>query len=247
VRQGYYHQTLYPETHLADLLALLLASLSTLLQPGVTEQQLEAQLAAAVKASQPAPLKDVKVDASGVSSIQVDKLEFRFTEIAMDQLQVERATFTVTGIQRNKAGRLSLKSIGWSAAIADGALTRALRAEGGKLKDAQVTIVPGGLTLNGKWPLGITKVKYGVTGNLSVDGTLLNFHIDKSDISGVGMTKGINDMIEGEVNPVYDFERFAARSAKEIKLAREQLAYDFKLRVDKLEPRAGHIIVHGSA
>jgi hypothetical protein len=232
---------------LSDLLALLLASLSTLLQPGVTEAQLETKLAAAVKAAQPAPLQDVSVDASGVSALAVDKLEFRFSEITLDELQVERATFTVHGIQRNKAGRLSLKSIGWSAAIEDGALTTALRAEGGKMKDATVTIAPSGLTLTGKWPLGFTKVKYGVTGNLSVDGTLLNFHIDKSDISGVGMTRGINDLIEKEVNPVYDFAKFAARSAREIKLAREQLAYDFKLGVSRIEPKAGHIIVHGSA
>jgi hypothetical protein len=232
---------------LADLLALLLATLSTLLQPGVTQQQLESKLAAAVKSAQPAPLKEVTVVAAGVSAGGADKVEFHFTDITLDKLDVSKATFTVTGVKKGQSGKLSLKGISWSAAIDDGALSEALRAEGGKMKDATVTIAAGGLTLNGKWPLGITKVKYGVTGNLSVDGTLLNFHIDKSDISGVGMTKGINVMIEKEVNPVYDFARFAARSAKEIRLAREKLNYDFKLRVGKIEPKAGHIIVYGSA
>lgn len=232
---------------MSDLLALLLATLSTLLQPGVTEQQLETKLAAAVKTAQPAPLQGVSVDAAGVTPSGADKVEFHFTDITLDKLDVGRATFTVSGVKKETGGKLSLKGISWSAAIDDGALTDALRAEGGKMKDATVTIAPAGLTLNGKWPLGFTKVKYGVTGNLSVDGTLLNFHIDKSDISGVGMTRGINGMIEKEVNPVYDFARFAARSAKEIQLAKDKLNYDFKLRVGKIEPKAGHIIVYGSA
>jgi hypothetical protein len=253
---------------MTDLIALLLATLSGMLQPGVSEQQLEARLAQAVLAEQPAPLEDVKVDATGVTAAGANKVEFRFTAITLDELVVNRATFTITGVKTSGAGmpagdaggqgrprhsakaaapKLSLSGITWSAAISADALTTALRAEGGKMKSAVVTIAPGGLTLRGKWPLAITKVSYGVTGNLEVDGSLLNFHIDKSDISGIGVPGGINGMIEKEVNPVYDFARFAARSEKEIKLAKEQLNYDFKLRIKKIEPRAGHIIVYGSA
>jgi hypothetical protein len=250
---------------MTDLIALLLATLSGMLQPGVSEQQLEAKLAQAVLAEQPAPLEAVKVDATGVSAIGAEKVEFRFSSITLDELVVDRATFTISGVKKSGAGvsagedggqgrpphsnngKLTLSGISWSAAISDDALTTALRAEGGKMKDATVTIAPSGLTLRGKWPLAITKVSYGVSGNLSVEGSLLNFHIDKSDVAGIGVPGGINGMIEKEVNPVYDFARFAARSEKEIKLAKEQLNYDFKLRVKKIEPKAGHIIVYGSA
>jgi len=238
---------------MSDLLALLLATLSGMFQPGITEQQLETKLGQVIKAEQPAPLDDVTVDVTGVSASGAEKVEFHFTDITLDELIVSRATFTVSGLKRSAAaeggatGKLSLESISWSAAIGDKQLTKALRAEGGNMKDAAVTIAPSGVTLRGKWPLAIAKVSYGVTGNLEVEGSLLNFHIDRSDISGIGVPGGINGMIEKEVNPVYDFARFAARSEKEIKLAREKLDYDFALTVKKIEPRAGHIIVYGSA
>ncbi|MDQ3022865.1 MAG: hypothetical protein M3R04_00560 [bacterium] len=255
---------------MTDLLTLLLATLSGMFQPGVTEQLLETKLAQLVTAGQPAPLKGVTVDATGVSASGADKVEFRFRELVLDELVVSRMTFTIEGVEKSGAvpqtrevgesedpprlttrqissGKLSLKGISWSAAIGDKELTTALRAEGGKMKDASVKIAPSGLTLRGKWPLAITKVSYGVTGNLEMDGSLLNFHIDKSDISGIGVPGSFNTKIEKEVNPVYDFASFAARSEKEIKLAREQLNYDFKLTVKKIEPKAGHIIVYGSA
>src|SRR5690349_11881034 len=108
---------------MTDLIALLLATLSGMLQPGVSEQQLETKLAQAVLSEQPAPLEDVKVEATGVSATGADKVEFRFSAITLDELVVDRATFTITGVQKlapaegGATGKLSLSGITWSAAI----------------------------------------------------------------------------------------------------------------------------------
>jgi hypothetical protein len=234
---------------MGDLIALLLLTLNGLLGPGVSEAQLEQKLAEVIMTEQPAPLKDVKVDASGVRADGLDKIEFKFTQLYMEPLTIGTATFTVTGISRAGQDKLKLGGISWKGTISEQSLTTALRADGGKLKDAVVTVAPEGLTLRGKWPVAfVSKVGYGVTGNIDVEQqTWLMFSILRSDVSGFGIPKGINGLIEKEVNPVYDLARFKARSRKEIELAREKLNYDFELQVEKIVPKAGHIIVSGSA
>src|SRR5436309_2968651 len=140
---------------MSDLIALLLATLGSLLHPGVTQAQLEQKLAAVVLQQQPAPIKAVTVVATGVTATGADKVEFHFTNLYMEPLMVEKSTFTVTGVQKGKDGRLSVKAIAWSAALGQDALTTALESQGGKMSDAVVTIEPEGLTLHGKWPLAL--------------------------------------------------------------------------------------------
>lgn len=234
---------------MGDLVALLLLTLNGLLGPGVTQAQLEQQLAAVILAEQPAPLESVTVEAAGVSATGVERVDFKFRQLYMDPVVIGTATFTVTGIRRAGADKLTLGDISWNGSISEQSLTKALRSEGGNMKSAQVSVAPEGLTLRGRWPLALgAKVGYSVTGNMHIDAqTYLMFRIVRSDVSGVGVPKGLNNMIEREVNPVYDLAKFAARSRREIALAREKLNYDFDLRVEEITARTGHIIVTGSA
>ncbi|MCC7479249.1 hypothetical protein IT575_12430 [bacterium] len=234
---------------MADLIALLMLALGTQLKSGVSESKLEKELAAIVLKEQPAPLDEVKVDASGVSASGCDSITFDFKKLTMDPLVLRSASITVKKVKKASDGKLSIAGIQWSSDIGESELTEALQSQVDKLKDTTISIAADGLTLTGKYPVIFgSKVSYSVTGDLSMeDETLLMFHIDKSKVSGVGLPKGLNKTIEKEVNPVYDLRKFKAKSQKEIQLAKDKLNYDFELKIVDIKPMDGHIIVSGKA
>jgi hypothetical protein len=234
---------------MADLIALLLVTVASLMQPGVKEAAFEQTLAATVQREQPAPLREVRVDATGLTASVAEEVEFRFSDLKLDKMTVAAVTFTIKGLKKDKAGKLSISGIAWDADISDDELTRALQADGGKLKDAVVTITADGVSLRGSYPLLFgSRTSFEVTGDLVVEEeTWLMYHISKNKVGGIKVPRELNKQIEKSVNPVYDLARFAARSAKEIELAKKDLNYDFNLKVSTLKPRDGHIIITGSA
>jgi len=208
---------------MADLVALLMLTLVGLIKPGINDTQLEKQLAAVVQKEQPAPLEKVVVETSKASAAGVEKVDFHFTNLLMEPLMVRDANFVVSGIKKLSADKLSLKSINWKAQVDQEALTVALNSHADKLKDAKVTLTPDGITLSGKYKVLFgKKMSFSVTGNLFVEeDSLLMFHIDKSKAAGMNIPKGLNNIIEDEVNPVYDLAKCAARSKKDIEFAKE--------------------------
>lgn len=234
---------------MADLIALLMLTLSGLLKPGVSEAKLEKDLGAIVLKEQPAPLDEITVDATGVSASGCKTITFNFRKLTLDPLLLRTASITVSDVKKASDGKLSIGGIKWKADIGQGELTEALQEHVDKLKDTVITITKDGLTLDGKYPVLFgSKVSYSVSGDLKVENdTLLMFYIDKSKVSGVGLPKGLNKTIEKEVNPVYDLAKFRAKSEKEIKLAKEKLNYDFNLLIKDIKPQDGHIIVGGTA
>jgi hypothetical protein len=234
---------------MADLIALLMLTLSAQLKPGASETQIEAKIAALVKQEQPAPHEGIKVDASGVSAKGCSSITFSFDGLLLDPVLLKSADITVSEVKKGTDGKLSIAGIEWSADIGEQELTAALQQKVEKFKETTIDINPAGLTLSGRYPLlfGAT-VSYSVSGEVIVeDETLLMFYIDKSKVSGVGLPKGLNKKIEKEVNPVYDLAKFRAKSEKEIRLAKEQLSYDFNLLIVTITPQDGHIIVSGTA
>jgi hypothetical protein len=234
---------------MADLIALLLLTLGGQLKTGVTEAQLEKQIAAVVKQEQPAPLEDLSVDVTGASASGCDSITFKFEKLMLDPVLMKSADITISKVKKSADGKLSIGGIKWTADMGQAELTEALQQQVDKLKDSTVTISSDGLTLSGKYAVLLgAKMPYSVTGDLKVeDETLLMFYIDKSKVSGVGLPKGLNKTIEKEVNPVYDLKKFRSKSEKEIKLAKEKLNYDFNLLIVTIEPKDGHIIVSGTA
>src|SRR5690348_10363899 len=102
---------------MADLIALLLATVSTLMMPGVQEAKFEQQLAAAVQQEQPAPIGKVSVDATKLTASTAGAVEFSFDDLKLDDMSVEYATFTVNGLKKGADGKLSIGSIEWDADI----------------------------------------------------------------------------------------------------------------------------------
>jgi len=232
----------------ADLIVLLLATLTSLLAPGVREADLEKQVAAAVLAKPPVPIAAVKVDAAGVSSHGVKSIEFDLSDLLLDPLLIADACIAITHVSKVPQGKLAILGIAWSADITEEALTAALNAHTSSLKSAQVKLEEEGITLSGKYKTRLFPVPFSVKGQLVVENdTQLVFRIDKSRMSGVPVPGPLNRIIEREVNPVYDLAKFAKRNEKDIARAKEQLSYTFKLQVEEITPGSGHIRAAGKA
>lgn len=233
---------------MAELMALLIATLGALLGTGTSDKVLAAQVAKAVQDKPPVPIESVEVACKGSSAQGVDEISFILDGLLLDPLLLKEAQINVGAVRRAADKKMSIGSIAWTADIAEAELTKALRSHVDKLADATVSIAPEGITLSGTYPMWPFPIPYTVTGDLVVENqTQLVFHITKSGAAGMKLPGGLNKMIEKEINPVYDLAKFAARSKKDIERAKQQLNYDFKLLVEKLTPAEGHIIVTGTA
>ncbi len=233
---------------MADLIALLLATLTGLLVPGVKEAQLEQKIRTAVLAQQPVPIADVTVDCAGVSATQVDELTFNLTDVLLDPLLISQAQMKIGAVKPVKGGKVSIKSIAWSAELSEAALTDALNSHAESLSGAKVRVEPDGITLSGKYKTILGKMPFEVKGQLEIENqTLLVFKIDKSRMTGIPIPKQVNKIIEREVNPIYDLAKFSKRNQKDIQRAKEKLNYEFHLEILSMTPKDQFLFVVGKA
>lgn len=234
---------------MADLIAILMAALAGLLKPGVTDAQIEKQLATLLRDQPPAPCASYKVDAEGVSATAVSRITLSFEGLAMDPLLVKSARFEVSKLKLGQDGRLAIGTISWDAVLDQAALTEALSVSQDSIKNPLVEITPDVISISGKYkaPLG-ARVSFKVDGTLGVEeDTLLMFRIDKTRAAGIDTPKWVSKKVEQAVNPVYDLAKFEKRSKKDIEFAKEKLDYDFKLKVSTIQPGSGKLAVAGSA
>jgi hypothetical protein len=245
---------------MAELIALLLAAVASLLNAGAGPAELEAKVRQTVLDNPPVPLEDVQIHAVPAAQLKLApgqakppagsvQLTFEFSGLYLEPLLIKHAVITVGGVKRAADGKLTIESIAFTTRITEQALTDALKADTDKLgPEPQVLIDEAGVALKGSYGALVTRVPFEVKGNLSVQNqTQLMFAIDRSKMAGVAIPGPVNKLIEREVNPVYDLAKFHQRSKKDIDRARAQLNYEFYLQVRELTPQAGYIIVTGVA
>ncbi|GEM_PF-1813296 len=245
---------------MSELIALLMVTLSQLLGAGVPPAELAEQLRAAVLEAAPMEIADA---AAVIAPEPVDgdaerpqqrpdrelwRLTFTFDDIYLEPLLVRELAIEVCDLHLQDDGSLRIGSLAFSAEFTQEALTEALAAKPGSLRNPQVLLDPDGITLKGSYSTWIGRVPFEVKGNLSVEEqTQLVFSIDKSKMIGVPIPGPVNRIVQREVNPVYDLDAFAERSRKDIQRARDLLDYEFYLEVEQITPKQGHIIVTGHA
>jgi hypothetical protein len=233
---------------MAELVAMLLLTLSGLFGSGAADEQYSELLSAAVRRQKPVPMQSVEVLCSESSDSCIGELAFSFGGLVLEPLLIESARIEVGQLSRDAEGRMTMDGIAWTARISDKDLTAALQSHVDRLHDASVKIDKQGLTLYGSYPLLGVAIPYSLRGQLAVENdSELVFRIDQSKLSGLAMPAGLNALIEKEVNPVYDLKTFSKRSRKDIERAKEQLSYEFALHIESISCGKGHIIVAGSA
>jgi len=218
---------------LAEFIALLLAALTGMLGSGVSDKELAAKVQQTLLEKKPVPMEKVQVACKGASKTGVDQLTFTIDGLLLDPMLIDHATIVITGIKPESGGKVGLKSVDWTADIAEQQLTSVLRSHVVKLSDATVNIAEEGISLTGTYPVMFKmRVPYKVLGDLSVEQqTQLMFRIRESGVSGVNMPAGLNSLLEKEINPVYDLAKFAARSKKDLDRAKQKLDYAENLRL----------------
>lgn len=233
---------------MAELVAMLLLTLSGLFGTGAGDAQYSELLGAAVRRQKPVPMQTVEVQCSDSTDSSIGGLAFSFSGLTLEPLLIESARIDVSTLHHDANGRMTMDGIAWTAQITDHDLTDALQSHVERLQDATVKIDKEGLTLQGSYPLLGMAIPYSLRGQLGVENdSELVFHIDQSKLSGMAMPAGLNALIEKEVNPVYDLKAFAKRSKKDIQRAKELLSYEFALHIETISYGKGHIIVGGSA
>jgi hypothetical protein len=232
----------------ADLIAILLASLTGFFQIGADPQELSRAMAAAVMETQPVPITEAEVTCGDLDNGQIDDVTFSLSGVTLDPLEIEHTEITVFGILQQPDGSVTFKRIEWQARIDDQSLTDALRIHVKKMADAEVHARDEVISLKGTYPVWPVRVPYSVDGSLVVENqTELVFHITRTGLSGVRLPSALNNLIESEINPVYDLAQFAARSKKDLDRAKEKLDYEFMLQVEQIEAGDGFLLVTGDA
>lgn len=243
---------------MAELIALLIVAVGSLLGSSADYNTLAKEVAAKVRDNPPVPITDVAVAITPAEEIElVDgeepypagsvRIAFAFEGLYLEPLSIRDALITVDGVRLGDNGKLTITSISFDTEIDEGDLTSALRAETDALgSSAQVLIDKAGVTLKGSYKALLARVPFAVTGNLGIESqTQLVFTIDKSNMVGIPVPGPVNRLIENEVNPVYDLAKFHERSKEDIERAKEQLNYTFYLEIQEIVPDAGYITVTG--
>lgn len=234
---------------MADLIAILLASLAGFFNSGASPDELAQAMAAAVLETQPVPITGAEVTCGKQTAEgYISEVVFNLSGLTLDPLEIEHAEITVQDIRRLPGGNVTFDGIEWSVSIDDQALTDALRIHVENLADANVIATKGAITLRGTYPVWPGRLTYKVDGNLVVEHqTELVFHISRTGVSVVRLPAALNHLIESEINPVYDLAQFAARSKKDLDMAKAKLDYEFMLQVEKITAEDGFLVVTGDA
>jgi hypothetical protein len=233
----------------ADLIAILLASLAGFFGSGASPDQLAESMAAAVLETQPVPIAEAEVSCGRQARDgTISEVVFALGGLTLDPLEIEQAEITVQDVRQLADGNITFSAIEWQAQIDDGALTKALRIHVEKMADAEVIASEGVISLKGTYPVWPIRLSYKVDGNLVVEHqTELIFHISRSGVSVVRLPAALNHLIESEINPVYDLAQFAARSKKDLDRAKAKLDYEFMLQVEEITAGDGFLLVTGDA
>lgn len=244
---------------MAELIAVLMVTVGQLLASGAVVDSMAGQVQVALEEGSPFTVAEIAVDftveepappvetdpAPGGDSYRID---FEFTDIEIEPLLIHELEIAVGGIQPAAGDGLTIGWITFEAQIDDQALQEALTSHAPSILNPRITISHSGISLGGRLRTWLAAVPFEVQGSLSVvNQTQLVFDIDRSRMVGIGIPAAVNNVIEHEVNPVYDLADFATRSKDDIARAKSQLDYEFYLSVNKLTPRDGHIIVVGKA
>lgn len=247
---------------MAELIILIMMTISQCLEDGTSPDALAGLSAGAVAENAPFPLEEVAADvfiepgpedtAAELCNPEPDyrgplRLRFTFKGVYLDPLTVSVLSIDLHGLALDSRGALELTGISYVFDIPAAELSAALAQES-DIINPQVTLTAEDVILAGKYPTFLGDMPFEVIGDLVVENeTQLVFRIDRSRMAGVKIPKFVNDMIAGEVNPVYDLLAFEERSRKDIELAKEKLGYELKVRVNSIDPEPGHIIVTGQA
>ena len=232
---------------MAEFIALLLSTVSSLLASGQSDTVLAAAIEKAIVAERE-EIGELNVVCSGVRAGHVDRITLELEELLLDPLVVDAARITVEQVSLAADGRLDLGDIEWTATIGEDDLTSALRGHVDTLADASIAIDEDELQLAGTYPFLRMKMPYEIAGRLKIENaTELVFRVERSGLSGLSMPGNLNKLIEKEINPVYDLADFASRNEDELNAAKLRLNYEFKLNVDSITNGDGHIIVVGDA
>ena len=234
---------------MADLIAILLASLTGFFQTGADPAELSQAMAAAVLETQPVPIEQAEV-VCGERTAEgyIEEVTFGLSGVTLDPLEIEQTDITVFGILMQPDGNVTFSGIEWQARIDDKSLTDALRIHVRKMADAEVIARDEVISLKGTYPVWPVRIPYKVDGMLVVENqTELVFHITRTGLSGVRLPVALNNLIESEINPVYDLAKFAARSKKDLDRAKARLDYEFMLQVEEIDAEDGFLLVTGDA
>lgn len=241
---------------MAELVTLLMLTVSQLLGAGVSADELAAEVQQAVVEHPPVPSESVTVYCApeqsavlGADRGETYLLRFAFQGLMFEPLLLEEAEFIIGGVRLQEDGSLAIGSIEWWTNIAEEDLGAALATETGALGSSpQVRVTEDYIVLSGKYRALFAWIPFEVKGNLTVENqTQLVFSVDQSKMSGISIPRQVNKLIEKEVNPVYDLAEFAARNEEQLKRAREQLSYEFYLDVSRITPAAKRLLVEGTA
>lgn len=243
---------------MAKLIALILSLIASAIVG--SEGSIERKLESALKEELAGRVKDVHVEVhsnpgSFLLKGKIASMDFTFDEFYVKPVLMDDVYFNVKNIRINLLSsaisrEAKVESVGeilFRLTIREDDLAKGLAEKAKNILEPTVEINNGKIILSGKYRLGFLKVPFSVAGYGTFENkTTLNFRIDEVRFVGLRMPESIDRLLEREVNPIFDLDKFYEEKGKEWKLNEEMLGRELNLTVRQIRATEGKIIITGS-
>jgi len=178
---------------------------------------------------------------------KIASIDLTLSELWVKPVLIDEAYFNIKDIRLNTGSVLTgdtkkcVRSVGdikFRFTFRPEDLARALELSSERILEPRVRIEHSTVIISGKYAFGFLRPSFEVEGYLTFEGgSRIYYRVGKVRLAGLGMPGRIEKLLEDEMNPLFDLDKFH-------KKRREEFAENAKIVGRELRLRINHIIVH---
>jgi hypothetical protein len=182
---------------------------------------------------------DLTLDKLWVKPVLIDEAYFNITDVRLDTGNV------LTG-KAKKCVR-SVGDIKFRFTFRPDDLARALELSSDNIINPKVRTEQSVVIISGKYAFGILKPSFEVEGYLTFEGgSRIYYRVQKVRLAGLGMPGRIEKLLENEMNPLFDLEKFHEKRKKEFEKNEKIVGRELRLKIGHIIVSDGKIVTTGS-
>ena len=231
---------------MTNIILVFLLILAEVFTPGAN---VDARLEKALKAELGDKVKQVTVETHINKGSLLTKGKIASVDLTLDQLWVEpvmvdRAYFNISDVRLNTGKVLagnaekSVRSVGDIAfrfTFGPDDLADALAASSDNILDPEVRLEYGTVVISGRYAFGILKPSFEVVGYLTFEGgSRIYYRVMKVRLGGLGMPGRIEKLLEDEMNPLFDLDKFHEKRKDELAENAKMVGRELKLKISRI-------------
>lgn len=126
-------------------------------------------------------------------------------------------------------------------------LARALELSSDSIIDPKVRTEQSSVVISGRYAFGILNPSFEVEGYLTFEGgSRIYYRVQKVRLAGLGMPGSIERLLEDEMNPLFDLDKFHEKRKDEFAENEKMVGRKLKLKISHIIVGDGKVVVTGS-